>query len=213
MPPLRSTGFTDMMADAARKIGWHAFPGPAAINSQAYQNRGACMYHGFCNRGGCHVSAKNSTAVTTIPKAQATGRLEVVTEATVTSINVDANGRVTGVTYIKDGREVIQPASAVLLAGYVYENVRLLLLSKSRAYPNGLSNNHGQVGRHYFSHNQGAGVLALFPHNLNNWYGLPAQGTAWTTGPTTTSTTPASTSSAAETCSSIRTDGRSPRPT
>jgi gluconate 2-dehydrogenase alpha chain len=178
MPPLRSTGFTEMMADAARKIGWHAFSGPAAINSQAYQNRAACMYHGFCNRGGCHVSAKNSTAVTTIPKAQTTGRLEIVTEATVTSINSGSDGRVTGVTYLKDGREVIQPAAAVLLAGYVYENVRLLLLSKSRAYPNGLSNNHGQVGRHYFSHNQGAGVLALFPRNLNTWYGLPAQGTA-----------------------------------
>jgi gluconate 2-dehydrogenase alpha chain len=177
MPPLRSTGFTEMMADAARKVGWHAFPGPAAINSQAYQGRSACLYHGFCNRGGCHVSAKNSTAVSTIPKAQATGKLEVVTEATVTSINVDANGRVTGVTYLKDGREVVQPAAAVLLGCYVYENVRLLLLSKSRAYPNGLSNNHGQVGRHYFSHNQGAGIVALFPRNLNAWYGLPAQGT------------------------------------
>ena len=177
MPPLRSTGFTEMMADAARKVGWHAFSGPAAINSQAYQNRAACMYHGFCNRGGCHVSAKNSTAVTTIPKAQATGRFEVVTEAAVTSINVGSDARVTGVTYLKDGREVVQPASAVLVAGYVYENVRLLLLSKSRAYPNGLSNNHGQVGRHYFSHNQGAGIIGLFPRNLNNWYGLPAQGT------------------------------------
>ena len=31
----------------------------------------------------------------------------------------------------------------------------MLLLSKSKAYPNGLSNNHGQVGRHYFSHNTG----------------------------------------------------------
>jgi gluconate 2-dehydrogenase alpha chain len=39
-----------------------------------------------------------------------------------------------------------------------------------------LSNNHGQVGRHYFSHNQQAGVTALFPRNLNTWYGLPAQG-------------------------------------
>jgi gluconate 2-dehydrogenase alpha chain len=66
----------------------------------------------------------------------------------------------------------------VLLASYVYENVRVLLLSKSKPYPKGLSNNHGQVGRHYFSHNQGASVTALFPRNLNNWYGLPAQGTA-----------------------------------
>ena len=59
-----------------RSLGWHPFPGPAAINSRSYQNRSACMYHGFCNRGGCHVDAKNSTAVTTIPRAQATGQPE-----------------------------------------------------------------------------------------------------------------------------------------
>ncbi|RUA01665.1 MAG: hypothetical protein DSY84_05075, partial [Candidatus Neomarinimicrobiota bacterium] len=40
------------------------------------------------------------------------------------------------------------------------------------------SNNGGQVGRHYFSHSQGAGVQALFSHDLNCWYGLPAQGVA-----------------------------------
>ncbi|MEX2130335.1 MAG: GMC oxidoreductase, partial [Pseudohongiellaceae bacterium] len=36
--------------------------------------------------------------------------------------------------------------------------------------------NSGQVGRHYFSHHQGAPVTALFPRDLHNWYGLPAQG-------------------------------------
>src|SRR5258708_29185460 len=55
---------------------------------------------------------------------------------------------------------------------------RLLLMSQSKASPKGLSNNHGQVGRHYFSHHQLAGVTALFPWNLNAWYGLPAQGVA-----------------------------------
>src|SRR2546422_4471841 len=178
MPPLRGTGFTDLMAAAARTLGWHPFPGPAAINSRLYQNRAACMYHGFCNRGGCHVDAKGSTAVTTIPKAQATGRLKVVTRAHVTNVDVDGDGRATGVTYLVDGAEFQQPARVVLIASYTYENVRLLLLSKSKPYPNGLSNNHGQVGRHYFSHHQGAGVSALFPFNLNAWYGLPAQGVA-----------------------------------
>jgi gluconate 2-dehydrogenase alpha chain len=167
-----------MMAGAARTLGWHPFPGPAAINSRTYQNRVGCAYHGYCNRGGCHVKAKGSTAVTTIPKAQQTGRLEVVTQAITTAINVDASGRVTGVTYLKDGTEYFQPADVVLLAAYVYENVRILLLSTSRAFPNGLSNRHGQVGRHYFSHNQGAAVTALFPRDINNWYGLPAQGVA-----------------------------------
>jgi gluconate 2-dehydrogenase alpha chain len=167
-----------MMAGAARSLGWHPFPGPAAITSGRYEGRSGCVYHGFCNRGGCHVSAKGSTAVTTIPKAQRTKRLTVVTEAHVTSIDVDAQGRASGVTYRKGTEEFFQPASVVLLASYTYENVRLLLLSTSKAFPKGLSNNHGQVGRHYFSHNQIATVNALFGRNLNTWYGLPAQGIA-----------------------------------
>jgi len=178
MPPLRGTEFTDLMGRTAGRLGWHPFPGPAAVNSQLYQNRSACLYHGFCNRGGCHVNAKNSTAVSTIPRAEATGDLAVVTEAHVTRIDVDAEGRAAGVQYLKGGETYIQPAAVVLLAGYTYENTRLLLLSTSAAYPRGLANNRGQVGRHYFTHNQGGGVLALFPHRLNRWYGLPAQGVA-----------------------------------
>jgi gluconate 2-dehydrogenase alpha chain len=179
MPPLRSTEFTERMTAAARRLGWHPFPGPAAVNSETYDDRPGCQYHGFCNRGGCHVSAKNSTAVSTIPKAFATKRLEVITQATATSIVVDErSGRVTGVLFVKGGREFFQPADVVLLASYTYENVRLLLLSKSRAFPNGLSNNNNQVGRHYMSHFQTAPVSALFPFDLNTWYGLPAQGVA-----------------------------------
>src|ERR1700674_4814648 len=51
MPPLRSSDYTERMEAAARKIGWHPFPGPAAVNSQIYQNRQACVFHGFCSRG------------------------------------------------------------------------------------------------------------------------------------------------------------------
>jgi gluconate 2-dehydrogenase alpha chain len=178
MPPLRGTDFLDKMAVSAGKLGWHAFPGPASINSRSYQNRSACMYHGFCNQGGCHVDAKNSPLVTTIPRAQETGHLKVVTRAHVTQIDVDGAGRATGVTYVTDGVDYFQPARVVLVASHTYENIRLLLVSKSKAYPNGLSNNHGQVGRHYFSHHQLAGVSALFPFNLNAWYGTPAQGIA-----------------------------------
>jgi gluconate 2-dehydrogenase alpha chain len=178
MPPLRNTGFTEMMSAAATKIGLHPFPGPAAITSQSYQGRPGCAYHGYCARGGCHVNSKSSTAVSTIPKAQATGHFKIVTEARVNTIEVDRNGRVSGVIYIKDQREYFQPADVVLLATYTYENTRTLLLSKSPAFPKGLSNNHGQVGKHYFSHNQTAGVTALFPFNINTWYGTPAQGVA-----------------------------------
>ncbi|MEO2124334.1 MAG: GMC oxidoreductase, partial [bacterium] len=102
----------------------------------------------------------------------------IVTQAHVTTLQMDGEGRVTGVNYVVGNEEYFQPAKVVLLACYTYENVRLLLLSKSSAYPDGLSNNHGQVGRHYFSHHQGAAVSALFPFDLKSWYGLPAQGVA-----------------------------------
>lgn len=175
MPPLRGSGFTDLMADTARKLGWRPFAPPAAINSQTRKGRSGCVYHGYCSFGGCHVSAKGSTAVTTIPEAQKTKNLTIFDNAHVTRIEADANGRVTGVRYLRNLEEFFQPAKMVLVAGYTYENSRLLLLSKSKAYPNGLSNNHGQVGRHYFGH-WNTNVTALLPFDINTWYGLPAQG-------------------------------------
>jgi gluconate 2-dehydrogenase alpha chain len=179
MPPLRDTDFTDLMMTAAKKIGWHPFRGPAAINSQPYRGRPGCAYHGYCDRGGCHVSAKNSTAVSTIPEAQKTRNLAIVNRAQVTRILAGSDAKVSGVLYIRDGKEYFQPAKVVLLASYTYENTRLLLLSKSKAYPNGLANNHGQVGKHYFGHwdaQAGVGVAALFPFDLSTWYGAIAQG-------------------------------------
>jgi gluconate 2-dehydrogenase alpha chain len=177
MPPLRGSGFTDHMADVARQLGWKPFRPPAAINSQEYGGRPGCAFHGYCNRGGCHISAKNSTAVTTIPAALKTKNLTVFDRAHVTRIVAGADGRVTGVNYLRDGKEYFQPARVVLLASYTYENSRLLLLSKSKAYPQGLSNNRGQVGRHYFGHWQSA-VTAVFPYDINVWYGTPAQASA-----------------------------------
>jgi gluconate 2-dehydrogenase alpha chain len=176
MPPLRSTGFMDRMSGSAKTLGWHPFVGPAAILSKSYEGRSSCVYHGYCMAAGCHVEAKSSPAVSTIPKAQKTGKLDLVTDAIVTRVDVDKDGRATGVTFIKDGQEFFQPADVVFLASQTYENVRLLLLSKSAAFSKGLANNHGQVGRHYFSHAQFGSVSATFPFDLRNWYGTPGQG-------------------------------------
>ena len=178
MRPLRTSPFTELMTNAAQRLDWSPFQGPAAITSELYDGRPPCQYHGFCNKGGCHVKAKSSTAFTTIPKAIDTGNLDVVTYARVTNIVTDNDGKVTGVDYLRGSEEFFQPADVVLMASYAYENVRLLQLSKSRSFPDGLSNNNGQVGKHYLSHHQGSPVIALFPEDLHNWYGLPAQGVA-----------------------------------
>ena len=93
-------------------------------------------------------------------------------------ITVDRDGKANGVRYLKGRKEHFQPAKAVLLAGCTYENTRLLLLSASSAFPDGLSNNHGQVGRHYLAHVR-AGANGVIPgRRLNRYSGTASQWTA-----------------------------------
>jgi gluconate 2-dehydrogenase alpha chain len=152
LPPLRRSGWTELTAAAARRLGWHPYPAPAAINSEPYNGNPECTYCGFCTSNGCYRNAKGSTDATVIPRAEASGRLRIETSARVTRIELGADGLATGVSYVRDGRETFQQARTVLLAAFTYENVRLLLLSSSKAYPHGLSNNHGQVGKHFIAH-------------------------------------------------------------
>jgi gluconate 2-dehydrogenase alpha chain len=176
LPPLRRSGFTELMAEAAIRLGWHPFPNPSSVHSQMYQGKPACTYCSTCANG-CFIGAKGSTDMHVIPAAEATRKLSIVTQARVTRIDTGNNGRVTGVTYVKNGREFFQPASVVMLGTFTFENTRLLLLSTSKAYPKGLSNNHGQVGKNYIAHNT-AHVNAFFRgRKLNRWGGLGAQGT------------------------------------
>jgi gluconate 2-dehydrogenase alpha chain len=180
IPPLRRTGFTEMTAEAARNMGWHPYPGPAGIRTRAYRGLPACTYCGFCSSTGCYTNAKVQTDVDYIPRAEKTKNLTVVPLADVLSSEGDSQGRVTGALYLKGRREYFQPAKVVLLACYCYGNSRLLLLSTSKAYPNGLSNNHGQVGRHFIGHGTGAaGATGCFPgKRLNRYSGTLGQYTA-----------------------------------
>jgi len=179
MPPIMQPGYSKMLETGMKELGYHPFPPPAAINSVSYGGRPACTYCGFCSGFACWNDSKSSTLVTSIHEAEASGKLEVRPLSTVTRILTNDNGQTTGVEYrTADGELVEQPAGVVILSSYVYENVRRLLLSKSDYFPNGLSNNHGQVGKYFMTHTF---VLlnALFPGKaVNTWGGALAQSTA-----------------------------------
>jgi gluconate 2-dehydrogenase alpha chain len=178
LPPLRRSGWNDHMAATAKKLGWHPFPGPAAIRSAPYHGLPGCEYCGFCTYNGCMVEAKGSTNYNAIAEAEKTRHLKVVPLARVTKIEVDSKGRASGVTYLKGGKTFFQPASMVILSTYVYENTRLLLLSTSKAFPKGLSNNHDQVGKNYISHVYGGANGFLPGKQLNRFAGPGAQRTS-----------------------------------
>jgi gluconate 2-dehydrogenase alpha chain len=178
LPPLRRSGWNNLMAEAARSLGWHPFPVPAAVRSKPYRGMAACTYCGFCAFHDCHVGAKGTNALAGIPEAEATGNLEVVTGARVLEVMTDGDGRASGVVYVKDGHRHVQDARVVLLSSYTYENVRLLLLSRPKAFPDGLANNAGNVGRHFMAHTIKFG-FGVFPgRRLNTFSGTAAQGTA-----------------------------------
>jgi gluconate 2-dehydrogenase alpha chain len=152
MPPMRSTGWGELVANAASNLGWHPFPAPAAINSQPWDGRGECTFCGFCQNNVCHQDAKGSTNLTSIARAEATGLLRIETGARVLRVETDDDGLARGVRFVRDGETFIQPAKVVLVGTYVYENTRLLLLSRSKAHPDGIGNDRGQVGRNYMAH-------------------------------------------------------------
>ena len=174
-PPLRTAGWQKLLIDSAKRLDWNPFMAPTSANSREYRGRPACSYCGFCNGIGCHSAAKGSVDVTAIPEAEATKNLRIISLARAIRITTDGEGRATGVIFLKHNTEYFQPADVVFLSSFTYENVRLLLLSNSRSYPNGLSNNRGQVGK-YFTTQGSAVAWGLFPgQRFNRWYGQGSQ--------------------------------------
>lgn len=180
MPPVPLNNQGRIMRAGAAKLGIDVFPVPLALNSVPYQGRAACVACQHCVGFACPSDAKNGTHNTMIPRALATGRCDLVTEAMVLRIDTDHTGRVVGVTYIDGsgasdagasdaGTQHTVQAGRVVCAGGAIETARLLLLSKSDQHPNGLGNHSDQVGRHLQGHYY-PGVMGLMAEPV--WDGI-----------------------------------------
>jgi choline dehydrogenase-like flavoprotein len=165
-----------VMYAGAKKLGYKdVHTGRMAINSAPRDGRGSCIQIGFCFQG-CKSGAKWSTLYVEIPKAEATGNLDLRTEAHVVRIEHNEAGKASAVVYMdKDGREQRQKARAVCVAGNSIETPRLLLLSASSKFPDGLANSSGQVGRNYMRHMTGS-VYAAFKDPVHMYRGTTMAG-------------------------------------
>jgi hypothetical protein len=89
----------------------------------------------------------------------------------VREIEVDGHGRASGAVYVdRTGRTRRQRARVVILAANGIGTARLLLLSKSGRFPDGLANSSDLVGRRLMFHPYSA-VLGEFEENLHSWRG------------------------------------------
>ena len=157
----------------ALEMGIEMRVGPVGIVNGTFGNRPHCIYRGYCLQG-CKVNAKASPLVTHLPDALDNG-VEIRADSMATRIEIDGSGRAEGVVY-RDaaGVEHLQRARYVAVAGYSIETPRLLLNSTSNRFPEGLCNDHDQVGRYVMV--QGAAQVAgRFPEELRMYKAPPPQ--------------------------------------
>jgi choline dehydrogenase-like flavoprotein len=169
LPPLPVKSSGVLFERATKKMGLHPYPAPMAILSQPYRGRGGCAHCGMCELFGCEMKAKSSTLVSVIPIAEKTGHCEIRPNSYVRKIETDAHGRATGVIYFDEKKqEVLQRAKVVVLCANGVESSKLLLMSKSKLFPDGLANSSGLVGKNLMWDN-GTESSALFEHPLNEF--------------------------------------------
>jgi choline dehydrogenase-like flavoprotein len=172
MPPLPVKGSGVIFERAASKLGYHPFPAPMAILSQPRPGRSACVNCGFCLGFGCEVGAKSTSLSTVIRMAEKTGRCEIRPNSYVHKIETDKNGRATGVVYFDAKKNAhLQKAKAVIVSANGAETPRLLLLSASSQFPNGLANSSGYVGKNLMP-NSSAIAYGVFDEPLNDYKGF-----------------------------------------
>ena len=176
IPGLPGNNNFKVMYNGATRIGYQTVhTGRMAINSRPRDDRNSCHQLGFCFQG-CKMGAKWSTLYTEIPKAEATGKLDLRPQSMVLQIQHDDAGKVTGVLYAdKDGKQQVQKGRVVCVACNSIESPRLLLNSASAKFPDGLANSSGQVGRNYMRHTTGS-VYAVFDEPVRMYRGTTMAG-------------------------------------
>lgn len=176
IPGLPGNNNFKVMYNGAQKLGYNdCHTGRMAINSRPRNGRASCMQLGFCFQG-CKSDAKWSTLNTEIPEAEATGNFELREGCHVSRIEHDESGKANAVVYFDgEGNEQRQSARAVCVAGNSIETPRLLLMSQSAMFPDGLANSSGQVGRNYMRHMTGS-VYGVFEDPVHLYRGTTMAG-------------------------------------
>lgn len=155
--------FDYIMQKAGEKIGVPYLSDRCAQLTEAHNGHPRCHYCGNCTRG-CDSGSFFSPTWFTIPDAEKTKNLTLLTNALVRGVLVDGDGKAKGVAYVdRDTRQEVEVfAKVVVLAASCVETAHIMLNSRSRQWPTGIANSSGQLGRNLCDHlygNPGSGYL------------------------------------------------------
>jgi len=149
------------IADAAARLSARGLTPaslPLAVDLQAWLRGGQTGWDGFPDTG----TAKKDAESIGIARALKHDTVRLETNCHVTRLQVGADGRITGVEYLRDGTPARAQAKLVVVSAGAVNSAALLLRSAAEGFPTGLANRSDQVGRNFMNHNCTA-MIALHP--------------------------------------------------
>lgn len=160
-----------------------AFPGRKVISGRCANlseaqphhqelGRNSCQNRSMCERG-CTYGAYHSSLSSSLPAAERTGNLTIITDAIVHSIVHDPKtGRATGVRVIDSNTKKGSTYEAKVIFGCAsaIATAHILLNSKSEKFQNGLANSSDQVGRNLMDHLYALTTVGLLRNGPDTYY-------------------------------------------
>jgi len=140
--------------------------------SRGWNGRGPCQFRNLCSRG-CPFGGYFSSNAATLPSAQATGNLTLVSDAIVTEVIYDPkSNKATGVRVTNALTKSVTEyfARVIFLNASTIATAALLLNSSSAHFPNGLGNSSGQIGHNLMDHFTGTGAGAVLEGMEDKYY-------------------------------------------
>ena len=178
LPPMRlSCGEQVAKEIIEKRFGWKLIVDRSANLTVPLNGRPACHYCDECQRGCFTASYFNSPSVT-LPAAARTGRFHLVSDAVVSHVIMNAEGRAGGVAYIDRSTRAARDVrgKVVVLAASALESTRILLNSRSPRFPDGVGNAHGVLGHYLMDHTTlegGGGIMTSLASSVREPVGRP----------------------------------------
>jgi choline dehydrogenase-like flavoprotein len=148
----------ELFRGAALRMGLPVTQRRLAQLTRPHKGRPACHFCGACVQG-CDIGAMFNSLVSTLPPAEATGRMTLRPESVVRAVLMGRDGRARGVSYIDrlTRQEYEAKGKYVIVAASTLESTRLLLNSA----PYGLGNSSGVLGHYLLDQIAGASVTGF----------------------------------------------------
>jgi choline dehydrogenase-like flavoprotein len=155
LPPVAFKCADHLITRACKKINIKAIPVRRAVLTREHNGFKGCHYCAGCDNG-CETHSFFNTAFRVVeplmnkyPKT-----FTLIPNAMARAINVNDRGLASGVTYIDKTTGQVKELNGrtVIAACGTLETTRLLLVSTSKLFPNGIANSSGLIGKNFMEH-------------------------------------------------------------